>query len=165
MACSKKNNSLCEVWDGVTRCSCIRGYIESKSTPSTCVENTQGIIVPDENALSDDAHGVLQVEIKLGYSLPHYNSLNTSNTYDIYVKELNTSLTKFYKDEIGHWLSKVVIRDIRTGSLYVDHFVVYQKREHILSDVIYAVLKLAESGLVIYGKTYNVTNAFIGKDK
>ncbi|KAH3861491.1 hypothetical protein DPMN_024421 [Dreissena polymorpha] len=165
MTCSKKKYSLCEVWEGVTRCSCIRGYFESETTPITCVENTHAIIVPDENALSDDAHGVLQVEIKLGYSLPLHKSLNASDTYDHYVKELNTSLTEFYKDEIGHWLSKVVIRDIRQGSLYVDHLVVYEKREQILSDVTQAVVKLAENGLVISGKTYNVTNAFIGKEK
>ncbi|KAH3858727.1 hypothetical protein DPMN_101354 [Dreissena polymorpha] len=161
-ACKQKNHSVCEVKNGTPLCSCIRGFTQNQTDGLKC-EQTSDIHVTDK--VLDDDKGSLLIELKLDYNLPTTVTLNSSITYTKYENEVHDELMKFYRGQLGNRLAKVIIKDIRPGSLIVDHLVVYFQRAQILSDVTQVVDELSRHRLTISGTECPVIGVALGKEK
>ncbi|XP_052268580.1 uncharacterized protein LOC127869962 [Dreissena polymorpha] len=157
-ACKKISHSVCEVIANVANCNCKRGY---KLEEDEC-KKIDNII---DDTPVPDGHASLVVEITLDYEFPANINIDSAFTYERYRTILVKELSSFYKNELGNRLDKVQIRDIKNGSLIVDHRVIFVQREHILSDVTKAVVKLFQSNITIMDKNARIISVSLGEDK
>ncbi|XP_052266898.1 uncharacterized protein LOC127868846 isoform X3 [Dreissena polymorpha] len=157
-ACKTISNSVCEVISDVANCNCKRGYTLEKDVCKKIDSIMDDIPVSDR-------HGSLVVEVTLDYQFPENINIDSAFTFERYKTLLVDELSSFYKNELGNRLDKVNIRDIKIGSLIVDHRVIFVQREHILSDVTQAVVKLFQSNITIMDQNARIINVALGEDK
>ncbi|KAL4239801.1 scavenger receptor [Mactra antiquata] len=157
--CKGHPHTGCQNEPGTHKCLCLRGFHTQNESCIAAAKNASTELL--DLLKSNSAVQAFQVEITLDYDNGGGFNLELEKTYS----DVKKALKDYYITKIGNiGLKDVVILSLRHGSLIIDHTVVIETAEYVMTNLAIAVAEMSHGGkLKLFGKNYSINNVQFDK--
>ncbi|XP_052815878.1 uncharacterized protein LOC128242673 isoform X2 [Mya arenaria] len=136
--CSAVPNTGCFNLDGGYECSCFRNYVKENGS---CILTTQEFSADITTAKPTEKS--VSITVVVNFDLQESENLNVTKVYEEVENEALKMLTPFYQMQMGYSFKRVIIIDIRRGSLVIDHVVITRNDDEAAQALAVAVSKMS----------------------